>query len=141
MERQEGKSLHKHGGNIAVFVMLLSLGVVHVSCSDGARPARHQAFTVVARNETLPNKNAMRQANGIPMRSGIVRNDASDTNEIKACLNLLQGTHLAPPTTYDVFIAPRTTVGSSVGAVGVFWDYVFYDDAERIIATVRRFVD
>ena len=37
---------------------------------------------------------------------------------------------------YDVFWVPRGFLG-----VGVYWDYVFYDDRERVLYAWRRFLD
>jgi hypothetical protein len=37
---------------------------------------------------------------------------------------------------YDVFWVPRGSLG-----MGVYWDYVFYDDADRVLYVMRRFVD
>ena len=37
---------------------------------------------------------------------------------------------------YDVFWVPRGSLG-----MGVYWDYVFYDDADRVLYVMRRFLD
>ena len=37
---------------------------------------------------------------------------------------------------YDVFWVPRGALG-----MGANWDYVFYDDRDRVVWVMRRFVD
>ena len=41
----------------------------------------------------------------------------------------------------DVLVVLRGAAGSSVGAAGIFWDYVLYDAEDRVIAAYRRRVD
>ena len=36
---------------------------------------------------------------------------------------------------------PRLTRGSSLGAAGIFIDYVFLDSEERVLVAFRRFID
>jgi hypothetical protein len=37
---------------------------------------------------------------------------------------------------YDVFWVPRGALG-----MGVYWDYVFYDERDRVLYVMRRFLD
>ena len=36
---------------------------------------------------------------------------------------------------------PRLTLGSSLGAVGIYEDYVFLDSQGRVLVAFRRFID
>ena len=142
MNKQETRNRCKHLRNVALSALLLSLTVVQMSCSDRTGPLTHGRFTVDMQDDAPADKTAMRKAHGSPMESGTVRNDGNDKNDIKACLYLLKKAGLATPAEYDRFVTFRTTTGSSLGAVpGIYWDYVFYDNAGQVIGTVRKFVD
>jgi hypothetical protein len=77
---------------------------------------------------------------GEPFRTFLVEENFDD-GFLQHVAGLIERDFGTTPLSCDVHWVFRGGLGASFGAVGIYWDYVFYDHEGAVIQARRRFVD
>jgi hypothetical protein len=76
-----------------------------------------------------------------PQQSTMLATASTDDRVMRNFAHLVEQETGVKPHRCDTFTVLRTTLGSSMGAAGLYFDYVFYDQSDRILKSYRRFID
>lgn len=84
----------------------------------------------------------LQQEYGEPHRSFAVAEIDPEDRYLRYCMRSMRKRKIPEPVLCDVIWVHRPSLGTSLGAPpGIYWDYVFYDEEARVLASFRRFVD